>query len=525
MRRPSLTLGALLAGLTAVPLAGLLYLGMVFIGAPFLPFDLFDWLARILPGRIITLGIDSMVSLIVALGLGPIDVVAKALEQMTGLLLFLLGMSLMGLVIAWTIRRTRRSGIGVGLLAGLGVLILASALEAVRGRGIGSPVAFLWLAGLLLTWGVVLGRLLGPSRRENRKSASPPTELSRRALLATTGVSTAITLVAWSLGRFLESQQEATGAGQPLRDLPRAGQAPVTGRSGKPAPGTRSAITSNADFYRIDIDTRPPVIDGDRWKLKVDGLFEKPTSLSLRQIMAYPPVTQTITQSCISNPIGGDLIGTTRYTGTRLRAVLADLGLGPAAKALELHSADGFFESVTMQDMLDSRTLLVYGMNGVSLPISHGFPLRIYIPDHYGMKQPKWIVGMTAVDHEGPGYWEERGWSREARPHIISIIDTVATQHSESNRLPIGGIAWAGDRGIDRVELQVDEGPWERAEILQPTLGPLAWVLWRFEWPLAKGRHTFRVRAVDGTGSMQIGIASGTFPNGATGYDSKTVIV
>ena len=121
MRRPSLTLGALLAGLTAVPLAGLLYLGMVFIGAPFLPFDLFDWLARILPGRIITLSIDSMVSLIVALGLGPIDVVAKALEQMTGLLLFLLGMSLMGLVIAWTIRLSSLAILSGATIHGWGI--------------------------------------------------------------------------------------------------------------------------------------------------------------------------------------------------------------------------------------------------------------------------------------------------------------------------------------------------------------------------------------------------------------------
>ncbi len=529
MKRPSWVRAAFIAGLTSIPLVALLYLGMAYAGLPFLPFDLFDWLARVLPGRIITTTIDSMVHVIQALGLGPIGVVAKSTEQAMGIALFLIGMSLIGVGIGWVIRRSTRPAVSAGCLGGLFVLALAIVLEVLRGGIAGGPTGLLWLTVLLVGWGIVVGKLLGPGveQRAGRETAPPPVEegLTRRGLIATAGVSVAVTLSAWGLGRFFTGQQQASGAGLPLKNLPEASSERVGGAAVQPAPGTRPAITPNADFYRIDIDTRPPVIQGKEWRLKVEGLFEKTGELSLQQIMAYPVVTETITQACISNPIGGDLIGTTRYTGARLRAVLADLELAPSAKALELHSSDGFYEFVTMSDMLDPRTLLVYGMNGTSLPTAHGFPLRIYIPNHYGMKQPKWITRMKAVDHDGRGFWVQRGWSREARPHIISIIDAVATQDVGQGRVPVGGIAWAGDRGISTVEIRVDDGPWAGAEILEPTLGPLAWVRWRYDWPIQKGRHTFRVRAADGTGAIQVGRSSGTFPEGATGYDSLTVDV
>ena len=221
-----------------------------------------------------------------------------------------------------------------------------------------------------------------------------------------------------------------------------------------------------------------------------------------------PAVTQPITQSCISNPIGGDLISSAYYTGVRLRDVLEELGLQPAATQLALHSADGFYESVEMQDMQDPRVLLVYGMNGTTLPVEHGYPLRIYIPNRYGMKQPKWITSMEAIDHDGSGYWVDRGWSAEARPQVISIIDTVAKDSIANGRVPVGGIAWAGDRGIKSVEVQVDDGAWGPANLITPPLGPLTWVQWRYDWPVTPGRHTFRVRATDGKGTLQIGQAT-----------------
>jgi DMSO/TMAO reductase YedYZ molybdopterin-dependent catalytic subunit len=292
-----------------------------------------------------------------------------------------------------------------------------------------------------------------------------------------------------------------------------------------PAPGTRPELTANEDFYRIDINTRPVVIDGESWVLQVDGLFDSPRPLTIEDLMAYPAVTQPITLSCISNRVAGDLIGTSNWTGVRLRDVLKDLGLRPGARELYIEAADGFYESVAMEDMMDPRTLLVYAMNGETLPVEHGYPLRIYIPDRYGMKQPKWITRIEAIDEQGPGYWVERGWSEEARPHIVSVIDAVALERSPDGTLAVGGIAWAGDRGIQKVELQVDGGDWVETALRTPPLSPLTWVQWRYDWPAEPGRHTLTVRATDGTGALQIEERSTPHPSGATGYHSLDVNV
>jgi DMSO/TMAO reductase YedYZ molybdopterin-dependent catalytic subunit len=202
-------------------------------------------------------------------------------------------------------------------------------------------------------------------------------------------------------------------------------------------------------------------------------------------------------------------------------------GLQPAAKELYIEAADGFYESVAMQDLQDPRTLLVFAMNGAPLPIEHGFPLRIYIPNRYGMKQPKWIVRMQAIDREGAGYWVDRGWSEQAYVNPTSVIDSVAVDSADptSATVPVGGIAYAGDRGISRVEVQVDEGPWMEAALRTPPLGALTWVQWRLDWPQQTGRHSFRVRAYDGSGGLQVLRPRGVRPDGATGIHEVTITV
>jgi DMSO/TMAO reductase YedYZ molybdopterin-dependent catalytic subunit len=202
------------------------------------------------------------------------------------------------------------------------------------------------------------------------------------------------------------------------------------------------------------------------------------------------------------------------------------LGIKAEANSLVVEATDGFHETVVMEDMLDPRTLLVYGMNGETLPVDHGFPLRIYIPNRYGMKQPKWITGIQAVDNEPKGYWVKRGWSKEATPQIVSVIDSVALeQPTDSGLVPMGGIAWAGERGISKVEVQVGNEPWQEATLRTPPLSPLTWIQWRFDWDPIPGRHQILVRAVDGLGNQQIEEESGVRPNGATGYHSYSVNV
>jgi DMSO/TMAO reductase YedYZ molybdopterin-dependent catalytic subunit len=239
---------------------------------------------------------------------------------------------------------------------------------------------------------------------------------------------------------------------------------------------------------------------------------------------------QFITLACISNPIGGDLIGTTRWTGVSLQRLLPDLRLKHEATHLKIRSADGFFEVVPLETIrADERVMLTYAWDGAPLLTAHGFPLRIYIPDLYGMKQPKWIVSIEATDHWEPGYWVERGWDAQARMKATSVIDTVSVdmmivQADARTLVPIGGIAHAGARGVSKVEVQVDGGEWREAQLRTPLSG-LTWVIWRYDWPFQKGRHTFTARCYDGAGAPQIVEESPPAPSGASGLHSKSVML
>ena len=288
----------------------------------------------------------------------------------------------------------------------------------------------LWMGAVLLIWGALIGVIVDASESDD---VSDEERAGRRAIIFRVAAgSMGVAVGSWGLGRLVGSAEEDVGASQPLAQttpVPQETLAPtpsakmtatVTTRDTlSPAPGTRDELTATEDFYRIDINTFRPVLREEEWKLEVDGLFDTPKTLNLDDLMAFPVITQPITLSCISNRVGGDLIGTSNWTGLRLRDLLDDLGIQREAEELMVEAADGFFESVTMKDMMDPRTLLVYGMNGETLQTDHGFPLRIYIPNRYGMKQPKWITKITAIDHEGSGYWVDRGWSKTAHPQIV----------------------------------------------------------------------------------------------------------
>jgi DMSO/TMAO reductase YedYZ molybdopterin-dependent catalytic subunit len=306
--------------------------------------------------------------------------------------------------------------------------------------------------------------------------------------------------------------------------LPNAGATP------EPAPGTRAELTSVRDHYRIDINAAPPVVNEASWRLKVGGLVQQQLAIPLDQLRGYEPSHQFITLSCISNLVGGDLIGTTRWTGVSLQRLLPEWKLLPKATHLKIRSADGFYEVVPI-DLIeaDPRVMLAYAWDGVPLTVAHGFPLRIYLPDRYGMKQPKWIEAIDALDHWEPGYWVERGWDREARMKATSVIDTIAVNMMIGSagagaRIPIGGIAHAGVRGISKVEISVDRGEWQAAELRTPLSGQ-TWVIWRYDWPLERGKHTFTVRCFDGAGTPQIVEEAPPHPSGATGLHTRSVMV
>jgi len=277
-----------------------------------------------------------------------------------------------------------------------------------------------------------------------------------------------------------------------------------------PVAGTRRELTPLADHYRIDIDTRVPAIDGRRWRLKIGGLVDRVLELTLDDLRGEEPLDQFVTLSCISNPLGGDLIGTTRWTGVSLQHLISRAAIDPRATHVKVTSADGFFEVVSLETIRnDPRVMLAYAWDGAPLFPEHGFPLRIYLPDLYGMKQPKWIVSIEAIERWEPGYWVLRGWDREGRVKATSVIDVVDTRDtnldsSGRRTLAAGGIAYAGARGISKVEVRVDEGEWRTARLRDP-LSDTTWVVWRADLQSQPGGPLVSVRCYESDGTTQAG--------------------
>lgn len=531
---PGIWMGALLGALTSLPVMGVSFLAERLLQVPFVPFDVFDWMARILPGQIITTTIDVMVAIIRGLNLGPTAATAKLAEQAQAIGIFIVTGAVIGAALAWYGQRSPGSTTP-GLVAGAILLVGMIPVEATLGfPQAGVVISLIWLAILFGVWGVTLVRL--NERARPVPMGGPEASMSRRQFLYLVGGGTiVVTVGSVGLASLLESGDAGT---VPTGALSTPNVADTTGPAASPpedvlaarivpAPGTREELTSNEDFYRIDINTRPPDVNEAEWTVQIDGMVQNPLALTVDDLRGFPSFSQVITLECISNPVGGDLISTARWTGARLKDVLDQAGMLPSATEAYVTAADGFYESIVMSDIVDPRTLLVYDMNGVPLPKEHGAPLRVYIPNRHGMKQPKWIEHIELIDRHGPGYWVDRGWDAAAIVHTTSVVDAVdnAAADAGGDTIPVGGIAYAGARGISKVEVQVDDGPWSEAELRSPGLSPLSWVQWRYDWAYTQGRHSIQVRAYDGTGELQVTERRPPSPSGATGIDSLIVNV
>ena len=526
MKKPGLFTAVLLSFFLTASLVIIFFLGWKLSGLSFVPFDVFDWSSRLLPGALITFGIDSMVKIIRFLNLGTnTAVAAKTAEQSMAVLLFLIAGIVAGTLIFSLLNKWKKSRIIPGLIFGIVFSLLIVLIQFNLNRsGIANE---LWVLAAFMLWGSILGwtnyRMMIISN--TNKETGAVKRLDRRRFLIRLGSASAVLVVTGAIVDILAGKKQQSLSGNErwsaLHELPNA-NAGV-----KPAPGTRPEFTSLEKHYRIDITTNPPVINEENWRLKISGMVEQPLELSLPQIQNYEPLNQFITLSCISNPVGGDLTGTTRWTGISLQQLLPHLKLKPSAAYLQIHSADGFFETVPI-DLINKerRIMLTYAWDGLPLSTEHGFPLRIYIPDHYGMKQPKWIESIEVTDQFEAGYWVVRGWDKEAIMKATSVIDTIAVKEvittAEGKKLiPVGGIAHAGDRGISRVELRIDDGEWLETKLRTP-LSDLTWVVWRYDMPFREGAHRLTVRCYDGNGTPQIITPAPPHPSGASGLNNRT---
>lgn len=534
---PGLLSGALVGLLLAMPLLALFYVGFALFDLPFVPFDVLDWAARTLPGGVITFGIETMVTLITALQLGETSSTAKTAEHIMAIAGLLVTMTLAGAVFFALLRGRKPRGdllLGavLGAIIGVPVALISGSVNFIS--PVNLPARAVWVIGLFAAWGVTLNwawtRLAAPAAAPGPPPAGVTVIDRRTFLVRLGGAAAAVTVIGTGLGSLFDERSDTERlAAVPAGDAELPPGLPNAGDPVQPAPGTRLEYTPLADHYRIDISALPPRLDGKTYTLPITGLVDHPLELTLDDIRAYDSVDQFVTLACISNPIGGDLIGTTRWTGVPMQRILADAGLQDGAGYLRIYGGDGFDETVDLEAIMnDERIMLTYAWDGQPLTEEHGFPLRIYIPDRYGMKQPKWITHIDVVAGYEDGYWVRRGWDEVARMRATSVIDTVAVNavYEENGMLlvPVGGIAHAGARGIAKVEVQVDDGAWVEAQLRQP-LSETTWVIWRYDWPFVEGRHTFAVRCVETSGAPQLADSAPPPPSGATGIHTRSAAV
>jgi DMSO/TMAO reductase YedYZ molybdopterin-dependent catalytic subunit len=292
--------------------------------------------------------------------------------------------------------------------------------------------------------------------------------------------------------------------------------------------GVAPFVTPNGDFYRIDTALFVPQVRTEGWTLRVHGMVDRELELTFDDLLGRELVEADVTLACVSNEVGGDLIGNARWLGARLDELLREAGVQRGATQLVPRSRDGFAAGFPTEVALDGREALVaVGMNGEPLPLRHGFPARLVVPGLYGyVSATKWLTEIELTTWDAfDSYWVRRGWAKEAPIKTQSRIDTPRSGASlRPGRVAVAGVAWAQGRGIEAVEVQVDDGPWRPAR-LAAAVGDDTWRQWVYEWDAEAGDHVLAVRATDGTGETQPEERVAPIPDGATGWHTIEVSV
>jgi DMSO/TMAO reductase YedYZ molybdopterin-dependent catalytic subunit len=426
------------------------------------------------------------------------------------------------------------AGLIVGMVVGLGVLGSAWALAGLRWHSQYLALGFAAIGWLLVTaivlplcgagflglddgpatpliWGALFAVYSVVLQLGGNSTEADEVDGGRRRLLSTLPV----TIGAVSIGLL---------AIRLLPDWYRAIFSPPEAGLQGPSP----EITPINNFYVVSKNFIDPSVDAQGWTLTVGGLVDKPMRLSLADLRTLPGATEYVTMECISNNVGGELMSTGSFTGVRLRDLLAIANPKSQGSWVAFKARDGYSESLPMSLVQGAPEIMVaYGLDGMPLPMKHGFPARMLIPGHYGMKGPKWLDSIEVVNHESGGYWEQQGWDHNAVIKTTARIDVP----KDSDLIKLGtvslaGVAFAGTRGIGKVEYSTDGGSrWNSAPFGAP-LSPLTWVLWKADWtPAREGAYRLMVRAADGTGKAQEQRNAPSYPSGASGYHTIQVNV
>ena len=439
---------------------------------------------------------------------------------------------------------------------GVVVLLVAVTLVAVytrTGASVvdGLPVMIGAVAGGWLLWrsftpasALSAGNMAAPDRtvpaqepvawagsRPLARTAADPQRLAvgRRGFFRLAGLAGAGAVVAGAVARWVPNSAQVQASRAKVAVSKVLTRVKVPAGADLNVNGLSPFVTPNADFYRIDTALTPPRLRAEDWKLRVHGMVDHEIDLDFAALQARPQQEHILTLTCVSNDVGGGLIGNARWIGARIDDLLAEAGPQSGADCVLCTSIDGFTSSTPLQALTDGRdALLATAMNGEPLPIEHGFPVRMVVPGLYGyVSATKWVVDMRVTKFsEVSAYWTDRGWSAKGPVKTSSRIDVPGdgSQFDAGHQVTIAGVAWAQHRGIEKVEVQIDDGAWQPTVLSEP-LSKDTWRQWKFGWAATSGAHTIRCRATDGTGALQVATEQGVIPDGATGYHSRKLTV
>jgi DMSO/TMAO reductase YedYZ molybdopterin-dependent catalytic subunit len=378
--------------------------------------------------------------------------------------------------------------------------------------------------------GVLVLRLLTSGRITDGRAGEQGPDPGRRLSLAALGF-LGLGVLSGAAGAVLARRLQSVAGDRDTFALPRVTSRPPPIPSAVQPKGVAlpSFITGNQDFYRIDTALSVPQLSRADWRLKVHGMVDREITYSFEDLQQFEVIEKVVTLTCVSNPVGGDLISNASWTGYRVRDLLAGAGVHADADMVLSTSIDGFTAGTPVETLTDGRdALLALTMNGEPLPIEHGYPARLVVPGLYGyVSATKWVVDLEVTRFDrAEAYWTRLGWSARGPIKTQSRIDVPNSgQGVAKGPVTFGGVAWAQNRGVRSVEVRIDDGEWRPAQ-LGASYSNDAWRLWSYPWEATSpGPHTITVRATDNTGAVQTSERAGVIPDGATGWHSVSFTV
>jgi DMSO/TMAO reductase YedYZ molybdopterin-dependent catalytic subunit len=426
-----------------------------------------------------------------------------------------------------TVRIGLRYGLaGLAAFAGLGLAAALTRPVASPSYALPTLVAAAAGAGTLY----LLVRSLTPAGPDRSRIlvGPPPQGQPRRQFLAASGVAVAGAAVGGLVARELTIGKNVTAARNSVRfPRPTLAAMPLPPKTDLSIPGLSPFVTPNGAFYRVDTALFLPQVDPSSWTLRIHGMVRKPVTLTFDELLRRPLIEDWLTLCCVSNPVGGPYIGNAKWLGAPLAALIREARPLPGAEQLLCTSVDGFTSGTPLPVVLDGRDALVaVAMNGSALPVEHGFPARLVVPGLYGyVSACKWVTDIEVTTWSADAYWVQRGWSQQGPVKTESRIDVPAGGSTvKAGQVAVAGVAWAQHKGIEAVEVQVDNGPWQEAT-LAAVPGIDTWRQWVWYWNATSGSHIIQARATDKTGYTQTSQVATVEPNGATGYPSVNVTV